>query len=107
MAFSDLASFDFFLAAVFLWITPFLAALSIALTALLYCSCAWFRSPDSATDLNRLIAVFTEERTAVFRAVCLAMYLTLFFADLMLGNCFTSSSADSTEQGPAARLSLS
>jgi hypothetical protein len=82
--FNAFASLDFFLAAVFLWISFFAAALSIALTVLL--KTAFVSMPDAIADLHFLTDVLSADLRTTFLAVLFLVTFTRLIADLILGN---------------------
>jgi len=77
---------DFFLDAVFLWRTPFVAALSRYLNASERAFAASGLSFVETAVLNRLTAVFVRDFTILFLKVFLAIIFILFFADLTFAN---------------------
>lgn len=81
---------DFRLAALFLWMTPFSAALSKALIAALTAAAAW--SERRAISFSAfLIRVLARERIGLLYSLRLWATLRALSADLVLGNPFTSS----------------
>lgn len=81
-AFAFFASLDFNLAALFLWIKPFPAALSSFITAV-FTVCA-----SAASALAFLRTVFNSVFAALLRAFLTFATKTLFFADLIFGTFF-------------------
>ena len=84
------ASFDFLRAAVFFFRIPFAAAWSIFFTVMLKASDATALSPAAAAASNFLICVLSADLIIWFRNVFVSITFTLFFADLIFGNLFTS-----------------
>jgi len=85
--FTALLRRETFLAALFLWYTPFVHALSISTVAAFSAARAAFLSPASMAAKTFLIAVLTLERIALFLAVFVAVTKILFFADLIVFFC--------------------
>jgi uncharacterized membrane protein YczE len=85
---SALASFDFFLAAVFLWISFLAAALSIALTVLLNIGST--PSPALIAALHFFIVDFSVDFLTTFFNAFAFVTLTRLIADLIFGTLFTS-----------------
>ena len=78
-----LAMDDFLFAALFLWMTPLLTALSSLVEATLSASAAAETSPDAAAVLNLRIQVRISLLTALLRSVALAFVLMRLSWDLM------------------------
>jgi hypothetical protein len=85
---SAFASFDFFLAAVFLWISFLAAALSIRLAVLL--KTASEPLPVLIAILHFLIADFSADFLMTFFSDFAFVTLTRLIADLIFGNHLTS-----------------
>jgi len=76
---------DFWRAALFLWMTAFLAAWSIALTALRSASAMSAGEPLARTREKALIASLIERLVLTLRRLAFWETLTRFLADLMIG----------------------
>src|SRR5450631_4866332 len=74
---------DFLFAALFLWMTPLLTALSSLVEATLRAAAAAEASPDSAAALNLRIQVRSSLLTALLRSVRRAFVLMRLSWDLM------------------------
>jgi len=79
---------DFFLAAVFLWITPLEAALSIALIAFFKAIFIASGSADFRASPNFLTEYLICDLTNWFLRVLLMVWRTLFLADAIFGKLF-------------------
>ena len=85
--FSCFAIALFLRAALFLWIRPFVAALSTVLAAILYADSAFSRSPSDAAAMNFLMLVFINVLFDLFLAAAFSCSLILFNEDLMFATC--------------------
>jgi hypothetical protein len=90
MLFTAFAKRETFLAALFLWYTPFAAAFPIWETAAVNAFCAASLSFAATAASTFLIEVLTAERIDLLRAALASLTKILFFADLMLANPYTS-----------------
>jgi hypothetical protein len=90
MLFTAFAKRETFLADVFLWNTPFVAALSITEVAFNNAAEAASLSFAATAASTFLIAVLTPDLIALLRSAFVLFTKILFFADLMLANVYTS-----------------
>src|SRR5699024_2796302 len=90
MLFTALVRREIFRDVVFLWYTPLEVALLITEIAAFRQAFAVSASFAATAASTFLIAVLTSDLIALFLAVLVSTIRTLFFADLMLANLYTS-----------------